>query len=403
MNYVIPMFLGHVHIYVRPEIKTFEDLVGKKVGFNTVGSAANYTGGIVFDRLGIKVERVFQNNALALEAMRRGELAGIVHVVGKPNELFAKFKPEPGFHFLPVEFGAKFEDYYIPTELTSKDYPNLIPEGQSVPTISVSRAACGLQLEVGYGPLSPLRALRRVPVRSLREAQGTDLPAGLEGDEPGGHHPRLDALSAGAGDGQQGNGSQSKRRSGPCAPAGGARGAEQSGRAGTVVQSVPGMEQATEAAVTGSITGPAEHEGACVGALGERNAARRTRALVQRTCPCAAVGAVVVRVTRMPAAWPGGWCVVTVAAVAVMAAGPREWLPSAHAQQAQRPSVSGRLDCARGAGFPRAAARFKLALQARFQRTASFEFAACLRQRPSLKDMRSRPEPGPCPSSRCRR
>src|SRR3954463_12899548 len=49
VNYVIPMFLGHVHIYVRPEIKTFQDLVGKKVGFNTVGSAANYTGGIVFD------------------------------------------------------------------------------------------------------------------------------------------------------------------------------------------------------------------------------------------------------------------------------------------------------------------------------------------------------------------
>ena len=138
VNYVIPMFLGPVHIYVRPEIKSFEDLVGKKVGFNTVGSAANYTGGIVFDRLGIKVQRVFQNNSLAIEAMRRGELAGIVHVVGKPNELFAKLKPEPGFHFLPVEFGPKFEDYYIPSELTSKDYPNLIPEGQSVPTISVA-------------------------------------------------------------------------------------------------------------------------------------------------------------------------------------------------------------------------------------------------------------------------
>jgi TRAP-type uncharacterized transport system substrate-binding protein len=137
VNYVIPMFLGAVHIYVRPEIKTFQDLAGKKVGFNTVGSAANYTGGIVFDRLGVKVERVFQNNAIALEGMRKGEIAGIVHVVGKPNELFAKFKPEPGFHFLPLEFSAKFEDYYIPSELTSKDYPNLIPEGETVPTIAV--------------------------------------------------------------------------------------------------------------------------------------------------------------------------------------------------------------------------------------------------------------------------
>ena len=137
VNYVIPMFQGEVHIYVREEIKTFQDLVGKKVNFNTVGSAANYTGGIVFDRLGIKVERLFQNNSIALEQMRKGEIAGIVHVVGKPNDLFAKFKPEPGFHFLPVEFGAKFEDYYVPAELTAADYPNLIQQGESVQTISV--------------------------------------------------------------------------------------------------------------------------------------------------------------------------------------------------------------------------------------------------------------------------
>jgi TRAP-type uncharacterized transport system substrate-binding protein len=137
VNYIIPMFQGEVHIYVREEIKSFQDLVGKKVNFNTVGSAANYTGGIVFDRLGIKVERLFQNNAIALEQMRKGEIAGIVHVVGKPNDLFAKFKPEPGFHFLPVEFGSKFEDYYVPAELTAADYPNLIAQGESVQTISV--------------------------------------------------------------------------------------------------------------------------------------------------------------------------------------------------------------------------------------------------------------------------
>lgn len=138
INYVIPMFQGEFHLYVRPEIKTIQDLAGKKVGFNTVGSAANYTGGIVFERLGVKVEQVFQNNALALEAMRKGELAGIVHVVGKPNDLFSKFKPEPGFHFLPLEFGDKFADYYVPAELTAADYPNLIAPGESVQTISVS-------------------------------------------------------------------------------------------------------------------------------------------------------------------------------------------------------------------------------------------------------------------------
>jgi TRAP-type uncharacterized transport system substrate-binding protein len=137
VNYIIPMFQGEVHILVRPEIKTLQDLAGKKVNFNTVGSAANYTGGIVFDRLGIKAERLFQNNAIALEAMRKGEIAALVHVVGKPNDLFAKMKPEPGFRFLPVEFNEKFEDYYVPAELTAADYPNLIQQGESVSTISV--------------------------------------------------------------------------------------------------------------------------------------------------------------------------------------------------------------------------------------------------------------------------
>ena len=137
VNYVIPMFQGEFHLYVRPEIKTIQDLAGKKVGFNTVGSAANYTGNIVFDRLGVKVEKVFMNNSLALEAMRKGELAGIVHVVGKPNELFTRFKPDPGFHFLPLEYTEKFQDYYTPGELTSADYPNLIEQGQTIETISV--------------------------------------------------------------------------------------------------------------------------------------------------------------------------------------------------------------------------------------------------------------------------
>ena len=170
VNYVIPMFQGEFHLFVRPEIKTIQDLAGKKVGFNTVGSAANYTGNIVFERLGIKVEQVFQNNALAIEAMRKGELAGIVHVVGKPNDLFSKLKPEPGFHFLPMEYGDKFADYYVPAELTSADYPNLIPAGQSGADHLGVGPARGLQLEERYRSLSPLRALHRVSVQPLRQA-----------------------------------------------------------------------------------------------------------------------------------------------------------------------------------------------------------------------------------------
>ena len=114
IQYISPLFLAEVHVYAREEFKTLKDLAGRKVAFNTPGSAANLTGQVVFQRLGIQVEPVFINNAIALEKMRSGEFSAVVHVVGKPNDLFARFKPEPGFHFIPVEYDAQFEDYYVP-------------------------------------------------------------------------------------------------------------------------------------------------------------------------------------------------------------------------------------------------------------------------------------------------
>ena len=137
VRFICRFYINEVHVYVRPEIKTLEDLAGKKVSFNTVGSAANLTGGILFDRLHINAEKVFINNSIALEKMRTGEIAGVVHVTGKPTDLFTKFKPEPGFHFLTVPFTKNLLDYYVPTKLTSTDYPNLIPAGESVETIGV--------------------------------------------------------------------------------------------------------------------------------------------------------------------------------------------------------------------------------------------------------------------------
>jgi len=137
IRYICSFYINEVHIYVRPEIKTLEDLAGKKVSFNTVGSAANLTGGIIFDRLHINAEKVFINNSVALEKMRTGEISGVVHVTGKPTDLFSKYKPEPGFHFLALPYTRNLQDYYVPTALTAQDYPNLIQPGQSVETVGV--------------------------------------------------------------------------------------------------------------------------------------------------------------------------------------------------------------------------------------------------------------------------
>jgi TRAP-type uncharacterized transport system substrate-binding protein len=137
IHYISEMYNSEFHVFARPEIKELKDLEGKKVGFNTKGSAAGITGKIVFERLKINVEPVYINNSIGIEKMKTGEFAAIVHTVGKPNDLFAKLKPEPGFHFVPVPYNSTFDDYYLPTTLTSADYPNLIKADERVETIAV--------------------------------------------------------------------------------------------------------------------------------------------------------------------------------------------------------------------------------------------------------------------------
>ena len=136
ITYILNLFPSELHIFVRPEIQSLADLRGKKVNFNTRGTAAAFTGPMIFSRLGLDVEQMFIPHPLAIEQMRRGEVAAVVFITSKPIDAFLKGKWDPGFKFLPIEYGPKFEDYYLPSTLDAKDYPNLIPAGVEVETIA---------------------------------------------------------------------------------------------------------------------------------------------------------------------------------------------------------------------------------------------------------------------------
>jgi TRAP-type uncharacterized transport system substrate-binding protein len=138
INYISQLLVGELYIFARPEITTLKDLEGKKVSLGTKGGSATTTGPIVFERLGIRPDLVYVNNTVALEKMKSGEIAAIVSTGGKPNDLFIKLRPEPGFHFVPIEFSRKFADLYLPCLLSHDDYPQLIPTGETIGTLCMS-------------------------------------------------------------------------------------------------------------------------------------------------------------------------------------------------------------------------------------------------------------------------
>jgi TRAP-type uncharacterized transport system substrate-binding protein len=137
INYILRLPVSEVHILARKEVKSIEDLRGKKVSFGPAGSASSLTGTIVFQRLGVQVEQALVDNATALQKLRTGELAALVRVIGRPIDFFAKIPPDSGLHFVPIPFSKTFADYYALGELSSKEYPTLVPEGQAVDTIAV--------------------------------------------------------------------------------------------------------------------------------------------------------------------------------------------------------------------------------------------------------------------------
>src|SRR5262245_14230009 len=138
INYISELLVGELYVFGRPEIRSLKDLEGKKVSLGTKGASATTTGPIVFERLGIRPQFVYINNTIALEKMKGGEIDAIVSTGGKPNDLFDKLKPEPGLHFIPVQYAPVFSDYYLPCPLSHADYPHLIPEGQTVDTLCMS-------------------------------------------------------------------------------------------------------------------------------------------------------------------------------------------------------------------------------------------------------------------------
>jgi TRAP-type uncharacterized transport system substrate-binding protein len=137
INYLVNLFPSEAHVFVRPEIGSMQDLAGKVVNFNTQGTAAAYSGPIVFKQLGIEVKATFVPHNIAMEKMKKGdEVAATFWISSKPLAPFLKGKFPEGFKFLPIEYSDKLE-YYAPAYLEHVDYPALIPKGQRIATISV--------------------------------------------------------------------------------------------------------------------------------------------------------------------------------------------------------------------------------------------------------------------------
>src|SRR6059058_5229841 len=137
VHYIVRLPIAELHVLAKTDIRSLEDLRGKKVNFGPAGSGSSLTGTIVFQRLGVEVDQVLIDQQSALQKLRSGEVTALVRVVGKPVDFFARIPPDSGLHLVPVPFSEIFTDQYTLGELTSEEYPTLVPQGEEIDTIAV--------------------------------------------------------------------------------------------------------------------------------------------------------------------------------------------------------------------------------------------------------------------------
>jgi TRAP transporter TAXI family solute receptor len=136
-TYVTKLYNEEMQVVAPKTIKSLNDLEGKTVSVDLPNGGTFVTALTVFERLGIKANFVYVEQRIAMEKLKNGDLDAVIVVGGKPYVSVTTFNNDGRFHLAAVAYSKPLQSDYLPATLTSKDYPNLIAEGETVDTIAV--------------------------------------------------------------------------------------------------------------------------------------------------------------------------------------------------------------------------------------------------------------------------
>jgi len=158
--------------------RSIADLANKKVNVDLRGSGTSITAARLFEMLKLPVTVTNDSQEGALDKLRRGEIAAMAFVAGKPAPLFKGLKGDDGLHFLAVPFNQAAGGTYAPTRLTAADYPGLVPQDRAVDTVAV-------------GSVLAVADLRQSPERNRNIASFVDVFfTGFQSLLEPGHHSK---------------------------------------------------------------------------------------------------------------------------------------------------------------------------------------------------------------------
>lgn len=139
LQYVAKLHNEEIHLLVRDTVGSVGDLAGQKVSVGTESVGA-ITAAPLFDALGIRVELTVDDPMLALEKLRKGEIAAMLFVSAKPAPLLAGLRDTDRLRLVALPALPSLFEVYLPTRLETNDYPHLIAPDKPIETLAIGVA-----------------------------------------------------------------------------------------------------------------------------------------------------------------------------------------------------------------------------------------------------------------------
>ncbi len=171
VHYIAKLYNQEIHILAAPDVFTVADLAGKTVNVDVAGSGTAVTAPAVFEAMHVPVKLAHDIPAVALEKLKRGEIAALVYTPAKPNRLFTSIPASTGLHLLQLPVSEALLDTYVPAKFTHADYPSLVLEGEEVETWAVPVLLTAYSWPVGTARYNNLAAFTDLFFSHLPELQ----------------------------------------------------------------------------------------------------------------------------------------------------------------------------------------------------------------------------------------
>jgi TRAP-type uncharacterized transport system substrate-binding protein len=138
LRYIAKLYNNEIHVVAPTSVKSIFDLEGKRIVAST--DVGYYAAKVIFDRL--KMNATFDfwtDDGRAIQKIVDGEADAYIGSTGKVFGLLRAVKNEDRrLHLVPVPYDRRLQELYLPTTLSSDDYPNLLAPGEAIDTIAIS-------------------------------------------------------------------------------------------------------------------------------------------------------------------------------------------------------------------------------------------------------------------------